>query len=199
MTTKLIILGVCLGSFTSCGNKLDFKSYFDFYNQFQEGSYMEVLDNGYIYQLQYRPKEYLSINELKTNPKINSSLIRKEMNEYAEGLNFCLRIASEKHEDVLEKNTSAKSEYYERIGKLNADFPYNVAGVNETDTMLCQFHHYERTYKVQPFVQVLFSLNGDMQTMPDKVIFDDIIFNGGKRIEFTEIIKYLNQLPKLNI
>jgi len=199
MNVKIVIVSACLGMFISCGNALGYKEYFNYFNQFQEGSYIEVQDQGFIYQLQYRPKEYMSVNELKTNPEISSGLIKKEMDGYSEGLNFCLRISSEVHEDVLEKNTTDKSEYYERIGKLNADFPYTVAGISGEDTILCQFHHYERTYRVRPFVQVLFSLNGTKDQMPDKLIFDDIIFNEGKRIEFTNIIKHQNQLPKLNI
>jgi hypothetical protein len=199
MKNNLLLISLVIG-LSSCHKTLDYKEYFNYYNQFSAESFIEFEENGFNYKLQYRPKEFMAINDLKSDPKINAALITKVSSEYDNGYSFCLRISSTKNEDVLEKNTQSKTEYFDRIGRLNADFPYAIVGVNGVDTIRCQFHHYERTYKVQPFVQILFSLNPMKSAeIPEKVVFQDIIFNNGLIIEFKDFKTYYNQLPKLKI
>ena len=195
---SLILFSLVFG-LVSCNESMDYKNYFNHFSQFNENSFLEVESNGYVYQLQYRPKEYQSVNELKMDPSICSSKIKEEMNKFGNGLDFCLRISSSIHEDVLEKNLSDQSGYYDRIAKLNMDFPQVIAGIDNKDTLLCQFHHFERAYKVQPFIQVLFSLNGNEEALPNKIVFNDVIFNDGNTIEFNEFKMYYDQLPKLKI
>ncbi|PCJ66673.1 MAG: hypothetical protein COA58_04230 [Bacteroidetes bacterium] len=198
MKAKFIILTALLFLF-GCSRGWDYKDYFNFYNQFEEPSYVEIESNGFIYQLQYRPKEFLAINELKTDPAINNKLIESELTKYDEGLNYCLRISSTENVDVLTQNLPNDGEYYTRIGKLNVDFPYLISGINDADTIRCQFHHFERAYKIQPFIQVLFSLNATDENRPNTIQFEDIIFNDGRLIEFKNLENYYTQLPELNL
>lgn len=195
----MIVISIFLSTLSSCINKLGHKDYFNFFNQFKETSFIEVKKNGFVYQLQARPAEYLAVNELKTSNSISSQAIQSEVDRFDNGMNFCIRISSEINEDVLSKKMKNEGEYFERIAKLNTDFPYVVSGLINQDTVHCQFHHFERAYKLQPFIQVLFNLNTKGNKIPNKIIFEDVIFNNGEIIEFLNFNDYYTSLPKLNI
>ncbi|PCJ64356.1 MAG: hypothetical protein COA58_13460 [Bacteroidetes bacterium] len=183
----------------SCSSGIGYKEYFNFFNQFDEGSSMVFVDGDITYSLQFRPAEFLALNHIKSDSEINADKISKTISDYEQGLNFCLRISSVKNEDILDLNTKDKGEYYGRIAMLNVDFPRLIAGISKKDTMRCQIHHYERTYKVQPFVQVLFNIKSNKENLPENVVFYDDIFNEGKKIEFKNFKEYYSNLPKLNI
>jgi len=194
-----LILSVLICFLSSCFDDLDNKEYFNFYNSFEEASYIEIVKGDFIYQLQYRPPEFLALNSLKSNKTISDSELSDEIDKYNQGLNFCLRIKSIRDEDALEANTASRAEYYQRIGQLTSEFQNSIIGVNKTDTIRCQFHLYEPSYKIHPFVQVLFSLNGSKEELPSEIVHLDNIFNKNELIRFNNFINYQESLPDLDI
>jgi hypothetical protein len=190
---SLIVVLLC-----SCGTGLPKNEYFNYFNGFMEGSYIEVKQGEYIYQLQVRPAEYMALNENKTSNTLSSSEIEESISEYEEDLDFCLRISSTKHEDVLEKGNLSPTDYYKRIELLTTSFPLMIAGTTQTDTIYPSLHHFERAYKIRPFIQVLFTLSKG-SPMPEDILFEDFIFQDGVQIKFKDFQDYYKNLPKLKL
>ena len=69
--------------------------------------------------------------------------------------------------------------------------------VFDKDTLYCQMHHFERTYKLNPGVVVSFIFdNYKNQSTPGYFVFNDQIFgNGPVRINFDK--EYMSKIPKL--
>lgn len=183
---------------SACEEKLAPVEYFNYFNSYAEGSYVEYSKNGFIYQLQHRSPDFMALNDLKGSSKVNEfSQVSELRKEYEEGQNFCLRIKSDEHENVLRKDLSSEENYFQRIEMLTTHFPLMLTGVGSTDSIPCQFHHFERTYTIRPFVQVLFTLKEGEKI--EKIIFKDDIFNNGEKIELEHINTYIQGLPKLKL
>ena len=183
---------------SGCGKTLEYKEYFSFYNQFEQGSFVEFMDSNCLYKLQYRPVEYMALSDLRSKRElITTENIDSIQNELAgSGYNFCIRIFSKDDSPILDE---ADVSYYQNISQLTSDFPLLVYGLTATgDTAYCRFSHFERSYNLQPFVQILFNLHSDNATEINSVNFTDEIFNQGSLIEF-EINRYIKNLPKLKI
>ena len=197
MKYRLVLIACFI--LTGCSEKLSYRDFFRYFNTFQKGSFIENSENGFKYQLQYRPSDFLALSHLRGSNDISGSKIENTKKEFEDGLTFCLRIATDSSEDVLKKNTFESNEYFARIAALNIDFPYLILGVKDQDTFTCQFHHFERTYKIQPFIQVLFNIATPDKKVPDKILFKDDIFNEGRIIEFPNFKDYMNHLPDLDL
>lgn len=194
---NFILILLISSSIVGCGDRMEPIEYFNYFNNFNEGSFIEHSENGFIYQLQLRSPEFMAINELKGTDAQDFSDVSSISKDFEEGQNFCLRIKSEKHEDVMRKNLTSEEGYYKRIEMLSTYFPLMVTGMSGTDSIPCQFHHFERTYTVRPFVQVLFTLKENQDL--EKIIFTDAIFNSGNSIELDHIKTYIEELPKLKL
>jgi len=113
---------------------------------------------------------------------------------------YCLRIGLEEtNKDVMKYNLLDESEYYHRIELLNSAFSQLTWGLSGEDTIYTGFHHFERAYKLRPFIQVMFSMSDQQDRNPDKIVFDDFIFNQGEAIVFENMNQYNNRLPKLGL
>ena len=193
----LLIAGLTI---TGCSTKLSPTDYFNEFNSFQSASYIESNHNGVTYKLQYRPVEFQALNALKGTGNVNADAIQTQIDSFADRQLYCLRIQVDSaDEDILRHNLSDEGEYYHRLELLNNKFGVMTWGLSGQDTVHTGFHHFERTYKIRPFVQVLFSLNDKDGNMPDKLVFEDYIFNHGEPIVFQNIRAYNNRLPKLGL
>ncbi|MBO6517285.1 MAG: hypothetical protein JJ975_12110 [Bacteroidia bacterium] len=174
--------------------------YFNHFNSFQSESYIEKSENGVRYKLQYRPKDFQAINALKGSGLIDRETVDNQMDSFADAQLYCLRIEVDSSgEDILKHNLTDQADYFRRLELLNNAFPRMTWGMSGRDTIYTGFHHFERTYKLRPFVQVLFSLNGNESQNPDEIVFEDYIFNNGTEIKFEELNQYHNRLPKLKL
>lgn len=182
---------------TSCNRGISPIEYFNYFNGYDEGSYIQTTQNGFVYQLQHRSPEFMALNELKGTDIQDFDEVSSMSKKYSEGQNFCLRIKSEQHEDVMRTELNSEAEYYQRIEMLSTYFPLMVTGISGTDSIPCEFHHFERTYTVQPFIQILFSLKQGQEL--ERIIFNDAIFNNGQTIELENINTYKEGLPTLKL
>jgi hypothetical protein len=181
-----------------CKETLSKKEYYQYFSKYEKSSYLEVENNGYVYQLQFRPPEFMALNDLKSGKDFSKNTIQQKIEEYTSGNSFCLRIQETEPSDVLRSRVDQNG-YYQRIAALNSDFPYLIKGVSDqSDSLSCQFHLFERNYKVTPFVQVLFSLPNESGAL-EEVLFKDIIFNNGEEIRFSSFSNYKNSLPQLQL
>jgi hypothetical protein len=195
---SLILLCLCI-ALSSCDNGKNHTEYFNYYNSFEEGSFIQVENKGLIYKLQYRNPELLALIAMRGEKSIDKKKFQEIKEDYQEGSSFSIRIFSKSNGLILDRTTVGSDEYYKRIEMLNTEFPNLVVGVNANDTSYCQFHHFERTYNVQPFVQVLFNIPNSNGKDFDQLLFQDLIFNDGEIVVFPDFKNYKNHLPKLKL
>ncbi len=195
---KTILIITTLSVICGCGKNLDYKDYFSFYNRFSQESFVEDTASHFLYKLQYRPADYMALCDIRAKKeRVNSKSLETKRTELTgTGQNFCIRIFSDDGAPVLDKSDIA---YYEKILQLTNEFPHSIYGLTTSgDTAYCRFSHFERSYNLQPFVQVLFNLHSNKSTEIATVRFFDGIFNQGTPIEF-DVSQYIKNLPKLKI
>ena len=197
-TLLLFTTGALLALATGCTKKLNYKDYFSFFNKFEKQSFIEFTDSSCLYKLQYRPANYMALCDIRSKKEaVSSENLKSKQTELSSGgYNFCIRISSMSDTPILDENDV---EYYSKISQLSNDFPFLLYGLTESgDTAYCRFSHFERSYNLQPFAQILFNLNSENSSEIKKVCFSDEIFNDGSLIEF-ETTRYIKNLPKLKI
>ena len=196
----IVCAGFILFWCASCTPKLSATDYFNHFNTYQSESYLEVVKNGIRYKLQYRPKEFQAVNALKGSGDVNREEVNQQINNAGDPHLYCLRVeAEEGGEDIMQFNLSSKEDYFRRVELLNSEFNNMVVGVKNQDTTYTRFHHFERTYQLRPFVQVVFSLNKSDDHHPGEIVFTDYIFNEGEEIVFHQVDQYQNKLPRLGL
>lgn len=180
----------------SCKHGVNLDVYYSSYVSFAKNTYLTKEVGNHIYMLQYRPKEFLALVDLKgTEEYLTQNRLNKAAKNYANDNHFCLRIMTKDSSDVLLNDTD-ESGFYNRIGLLNADLNQMIIGIDNNDTAFVSFHHFERTYKLQPYVQILFSLS-KTQSFPNTILYKDEIFENGSFVIFEDCKKLYDEQLRL--
>lgn len=177
---------------------MDVKSYFNYFSQFQQSSYIELHSGDLLYQLQYRPLEYLSLVS-RRGEELTSEIVRRDVASSGNDLNFCMRIRmANRSDDVMMYGLDTEQQYFERLKMLNTELPLLLEGRSSNDSVGVVFAHHERSYQMRPFVQVLFTLQSPQGHL-NRVVYRDEIFAKGARIEFDDIDKLIRNSPRLDL
>ena len=196
---KIFVYGVCLLAlpfFFACSKKkLEPEEYIHWVES-RDNELKKVKEVGdYVYELQYWPIEYKLLKESETR-RLGEKYIAKKKEENGSFMYFKLRMYEKsKQKDILEYGVSGMNDYYKRIDYLSYGFEENIACFRGKDTLLPCVYHFERTYSVSPFADVMFTFK-DKSPEDFTVLVDDIVFNGGPlKFEFKK--SSLSDLPEL--
>lgn len=192
MQVKLTLIALFTVALSSCTKTLDKPEYYNYFNAFQEGSYIELVDNDFVYQLQHRPAKFRALVELRKEEHFDK--LDSVAEEYSQSSQYVIRISHKDDPDILGANIQDAA-FFKRIELLSSKFPMMVDFEFSNDTLPPSFHHFERSYKLRPFVQVLF----DQRSLenPNSIAFHDYIFQNGKTIRFEGINTLISSHPKL--
>ena len=149
----LAIVSLVIFSFIS-NRKLTPENYFNWFNSSQCTVSSWKQSDFMIMNLNYRTNEYMALSELngETVSEVNFKAALKNYNCCE---HFLLKIfASDTISEALSYKIINEQEYYERIRFLSSDFGSKVVLVDGSDTLPCTFHHFERTYKMKPYISV---------------------------------------------
>lgn len=183
---------------TACNSgALSGKDYVNYIENEKNGLKHSKQINELSYQLQYCPAEYLLIKEYKTFD-VSQKLLDAKINTKDSMLNFQLRIQNTAgNGDVLNTGSPSKEDYYNRIEFLSYGFEESIALINSKDTIYPAIYHFERTYGVAPYADILFAFNASKFMTEDvSVIINDRVFNNGL-LKFTLTNTDRTKLPKL--
>ena len=154
----------------------------------------------FIYQVKFKPLDYIISKELKGNV-IDSAEYIKKYNELSGLQYFDFRIEVEGiSTEILKYNLQSISDYEERINYLAFKMQSDFKLVEGSDTLDCLIYHMERAYDVVPYTTVLLGFNTKVNSyyLDKTIIFTDNLFKNGI-IKFTFITADLIQIPKLEI
>lgn len=148
-----------------------------------------------VYELQYCPVEYILLKEYRT-PNISKKLINDRKKDSL--LHFKLRISeSTKTQDVLNYELSNPVDYYSRVDYLSYGFEEDLYLVKGTDTISPAVFHFERSYGITPFIDLIFAFRTSTNTSNNMTLkIDDRLFNNGI-INFNYSNTQFNNIPYL--
>jgi hypothetical protein len=165
--------------------------------------YINNPDNGliqtqeighFIISAQYLPKQY---TELMNGEGESGTGEKTETEQYL------LRIASnEKGIDALALGAGSSSEYQYRVSYLFSGINRDCLLIDNTDTIKCVMHHYERNYGLTNFHNVLLFFEKPQQESSENhdrtIVFNDQIFGLG-RLSFNFNKNDINNTPTINL
>lgn len=157
----------------------------------------------YFFAIQYKPLDYLAVKNLR-KVAVTEEEISKEKEELKDLQYYTLQIGLNKGgADVLKANLSEGIEYSQRIEYLSFQMQQDLSLVEGGDTLACLLHHFERTYGISPYVNIVlaFERKKEEQIPPvedeDKtLVFNDQIFDLG-RVKLTISGDNLKNIPQL--
>lgn len=131
------------------------------------------------YLAMYKPLEYVIIKE---NNKGNLQHPDSLSVEFSGMEYYTIKMGVEgSTKDILLNDISSQEEYYERINYYTVNAAEDVYLVQNQDTFPCELYHYERTYGVSPYNNILlgFATPQSGRNSPSHLHFNDRVFNSG--------------------
>jgi hypothetical protein len=147
---------------TGCQKKLISSDYVNWFKHSKENLISSNSEN-FIYEIRYISPEASLLMEFGEQ----KDSIEKYLHEDKEWSKFELKIfAKDKKQDVLKYAIQNDIEYYERLQYLIAHINQDIQVIDKTNKEVpCAFHHYERTYKITPFANVIISFQTSIENV----------------------------------
>ena len=184
----------------SCSHSLLTQEYVEWNRDEENGLYKTIEQDGYSFQLQYRPQEFVAISNSSDPLSIDPNAFYEELEELKKYQFFTLRLSSSAHPDFLKANLSSQEEYYQRVAYYSSFAQNDFKLVEEEDTLQCVMYHFERNYGIQPFQTLLLGFKNPGEA-PDKdktLIYQDRIL-GLEPVSITIQSKNLKHIPQLRL
>lgn len=194
----LAIVSLVIFSFIS-NRKLTPENYFNWFNSSQCTVSSWKQSDFMIMNLNYRTNEYMALAELN-GETVSDMNFEAALKNYKCCEHFLLKIfASDTTSEALSFKIINEQEYYERIRFLSSDFGSKVVLVDGSDTLPCTFHHFERTYKMKPYISVnlIFEKKRQIKNKMSLIIYPTPFNNSEIKFEISGSM--LSDIPKLKI
>jgi hypothetical protein len=198
-----ILLGCIAGVFCGCRQQsaLAPDAYLHWVDDPANGLVQEQKIGDFVFMLQYRPAEYMTVAELLENEHpVSRALFDSVREEYAGMQYYLLKIGSAVgDDDFLKQSARSQEEYLGRIQYFSSDVIYDLMLVDGPDTLSCAMHHFERSYSVGSFNTLLLAFQGGKNTASDKVlIFNDKVLGTGP-VRFTIPATTFTHIPSIEL
>ena len=153
------------------------------------------------YVLQYRPVDYVALQELRRAPNRSQQALDSVRNEVKALQYFSLRIIVPKGQtDVLNYNLPQPDGFYERLAYCTSEMQNDIYLDDGAVRRPCRLMHFERHYKLSPHADFLLAFDAvEPDVSSDKtLIFDDHLFQNGL-IKITIEKSDLAAVPELKL
>lgn len=174
--------------------------YYSWNNSKQSTVSKWINSSAFLFNANYRPKEFMALSELN-GEQLTNSTFNKALKNYECCEHILLKIFSKDTvSEALSYKMTDKAEYYERIRFLNSEFGSKTILIDGKDTLPCTFYLYERTYKLQPFISVnlIYEKKHKTRNKQMKLLIEPTLFNA-QAVEITFNKDELSQIPQLKI
>jgi hypothetical protein len=187
-----------------CGGKynLDKKDYLAWIESEESGLTKHHLEKNLDFTAIYCTKDYLIAKEMKVEDVKEENFKRREKD--FEGFEyFKVRIKrTDSNQEVLMHGLSDENQYLERVNYMSYGFDENLCLVrnNFKDTIYPALYHFERTYGVVPYADLIVSFKSDssLKDTNYKLVINDNVFGNGLIVyDFDK--RKLNEAVKLKL
>lgn len=168
--------------FFSCGNKeLSVEEYISYIDEKENGLFSIKEVENYVFELQYRPIEYIVALKSKN---LNAKEFEQKKLELDHLQHFNLKIiAKGKNQEMLRTGTASEQEYQYRINYFSYEAQNDIKLIDGKDTLKCVLYHFERSYNMAPYSNLVlgFAKTKASDEINDKVVsYDDKVLGTGK-------------------
>ena len=171
--TLIFFLASCSGVDT-----LDGKSYLSWVKNPKNGLRIQKELSGIIYSAQFKPYEFIVLNEEKEH-SLPKDILNKRKKELDGMIYYNFRISSNQSSDVLNFGLSEKSDYINRLNYLSYDFQNNIQLVTDKDSVNCGLYHFVQGHGIVPYVDMVLGFPIDDQNTDQTLVIDDKVFGNG--------------------
>ena len=157
----------------------------------------KVIDD-IVYEIQYKPYEYIVCME-ERKEKLADSVVKKKVEEINDMQYYDLTISLNSGSgELLKYGVTAYDQYDKRIKYVSFDMQNDISLVEDGDTIPCSLFHFERVYDVAPYAKFLLGFAKGKKDSPQQsvIVFDDKLFNQGL-IKMTYSHEEISNIPKL--
>jgi hypothetical protein len=170
-----------VGLISSCKTLLAPKDYVRWIENPDNGLRQKKDVNGVVFDLQYKPADYVIARENAKNT-LPLSFYNERKEKLGELLYFSLEIKSAS-QDLLMYDLKEEQEYYRRVNYYSLDFQQDIKLVVGADTLPCLMYQFENTYGTAPYIRMSIAFSGKQREKIESsdcaVLLEDRVFGGG--------------------
>ena len=183
---------------TGCNKSLDVGAYLSWAKQNPISA--TATSGDYIFTCTYKTPELMALYDLREEVfEVQADSVLSVIEDYASSAHFVLRFDTKKKQvPVLKHGISSQDEYGSRVHFLSVLFPSAITIIQESDTLQLANHHFERSYNMGSFEQVLFSLNEPLAlNKPVEIVYNGLFTE--KPLIFNFNSKSFSKTPSLKL
>ncbi len=183
----------------SCGNQE--LNPIDYYNWFKSKDNLVVSEqtDDFKFTIELKSPEFMALLSSQVNNQIDEELYKKNLQNYEGQSIFFVKIsARDSSTEMLKYKISDDKDYYHRIEYLSTTIKNDFLLVNNSDSLNCSMHIYERNYALTPFEQVILVFDNKLQNNSIDLIYNGEL-NNNIPINFKFTRSNIKSIPKLNI
>jgi hypothetical protein len=176
----------------ACRSSLDVREYVHYVESPDNGLRIEKEAGHLKFISQYKPVEYLA---LQNDPAHNPANVSKETEELQGFHYFTFRITSKNGTPVLESKENTE-EHFQKLNYAEFSLQRDFSLVEGNDTLPCEIYHFERSYNLSPFSNFILAFPAKNKTGKNDLtlVYNDNLFGTGKS-QFTIKAKDLKGIP----
>jgi len=175
--TYSLLLTLLIGCTTD--KQLDGKSYLAWVKSPAHQLKQEKELGGIKYTVQYKPYEFIVLNEEKAY-SLEASLLTKRKAELAGMSYYNIRIATANNKDLLNQGVSDKAQYTKRLNYLSYDFQHDIQLETAEESVACSLYHFVQGHGVVPYIDMVVGFTTTAQAVNQTLIINDQVFGNGK-------------------
>lgn len=184
--------------FSCSSDELGVKDYLSYIKDGDNGLKITKELNNYQFELQYKPVEFIAINEQRTI-HVNDTLFKKRVKEL-EGLQYyTLKIQSLTGTEMMRTGINSEQEYSNRLQYFSDLAQYDMRLVDGNDTLTCALFHFERNYGVAPYNNIVLAfpkIEGENNTKT--FTFSEQVLGVGK-VNLKIAQQDINNIPQVKL
>lgn len=198
--SALVVYAAILLLFSCSRDKLTPGEYIHWVTDKSNGLLTETAIGSYTFFLQYKPLDYVSLQERKGENLVKDSL-EKTKKELEDLQYYTFKIRSADNNEVMAVQTENDPEYYSRLEYFMGVMQDDIVLVEGKDTLPCLLFHFERNYGLSPdnsFVLAFEKQKAQKNSSDRTLVFNDQVLGTGP-VHLTIKGKSIDNIPELKL
>lgn len=194
---KVFTCFLMLLSLSNCKQRFSPQEYSLWVTSLDNGLHKKTIVNNFIFDVQYRPLEFIVINEKRG--KIEDLKAFQARKDELKGLQyFTFKVSLDNNEDFLKYGIKSEQEYYNRLYYYSFAFKDHVKLKVGNKELPCRILHFERSYDLSKERSFIVGFENIPDSEDKELIIDSPVLNIGP-VKVTIDKKDLQSVPEILI
>jgi len=194
-----ILFLMLLSMFFSCSSdELEVKDYLAYVKNPDNGLKVSKDLNEYQFELQYKPVEFIAINEQRTI-HVDTAIYKQRVEELNGLQYYTLKIQALAGKEMMRTGITSEQEYSNRLQYFSDIAQYDMRLIDGNDTLTCVLFHFERNYGVAPYNNIVLGFPKTAGEVEDRTFtFSEQVLGVGK-VNLKVAKQDINNIPKVKL